>query len=363
MTTETKTDTPKSTGNKNPLTKQLKELRDKLESHTVQKHLNPEWLDSVLKELQENLHTLETAMAEHRDRIELIEKISGKIQAQLRLTDTDIPAAPITFNFSSTINPLLVVLPYCTKDAAQALTLLQWCAELQGGLEKFFPALLVADVAVAPDTRKELHQAARKTFATVRTITAQVSQKGWLPNQMFMWAAHYVRDNYRLPWLWLEPDCVPLTPFWLYDLALAYAKSPLRYLGAVIEQTGQPNLPARHLTGCSVYPNDAYDVFSRIPSVANGTAAWDIAGGLTVAEGAQHTPLIQHFWGPAAESAPVFVKERKPDSPPNHVRLDFLKPDAVLFHRTKDNGLIDLLREQRNGSTVEQPAQTVTLQD
>jgi hypothetical protein len=332
----TQIEEPKSPGNKNPLTKQLKELRDRID--LVEKACEP---ISSLDEIRSRIEGLESRQ---------LEKIPTVI-------------AKSTHSNNGSPSPLLVVLPYHAGDLAQAKTLLDWCSQLQDGQPNQFPALLVADSAVPADALKQLHALAKCVFATVRTITTTVTKTGVTANQMFLWASHYIHDNYRLPFLWLEPDCVPLAATWLNDIASAYAKSPMRYLGAVIEQTGQANMPAKHLTGCSVYPNDAWERFSKMKAVTDGTSAWDIAGGLEVAESSQDTPLIQHFWGPDKDGAPVFVAERKPDSPQNHVMLDFIKPGAVLFHRVKGDSLINLLRQKQNGSTVVEPAKAAVLQD
>ncbi len=53
---------------------------------------------------------------------------------------------------------------------------------------------------------------------------------------------------------------------------------------------------------------------------------------------AQHTPLVQQFWGPSYDMPPVFVTARTEADPPNAVTLDFVRNDAALFHRVKDVG-------------------------
>jgi hypothetical protein len=78
--------------------------------------------------------------------------------------------------------------------------------------------------------------------------------------------------------------------------------------------------------------------------------AWDIHAGPSVVPRTQHSALIHHHWG-TKDMPPDFVATRTPESAQNHVTLDFIKDGAVLFHRTKSDGLIRLLR-QRLGSTV-----------
>jgi hypothetical protein len=55
--------------------------------------------------------------------------------------------------------------------------------------------------------------------------------------------------------------------------------------------------------------------------------------------------LIQCYYG-TRELPPIFVAQRTEQSLINHIALDYIKPEAVLFHRNKDQSLIPLLREK-----------------
>jgi len=247
-------------------------------------------------------------------------------------------------------NSLLVVVSTHNGDFNLAENLIRWIGELDGatagpaGCKLPYPCLLIVDQTVEQARWMALFNAAKKIFAHARVVTVQVPNTGWKPNTMFLTAAKYVHENYALPFLWLEPDCVPLKAGWLDDINKGYKESPLRYFGAVIEQTEQKNLPGRHLTGCSVYPNDAWEDFEKMAEVTSGRQAWDIAGAERIATAATNTGLIHHFWG-QKDKPPVFVESREPNAPENHVLLNFIKPDAVLFHRNKTGDLIPLLRK------------------
>lgn len=247
---------------------------------------------------------------------------------------------------------LLVVIATHNGDFNLTEKLVEWIGELDGLMP--FPVLFWVDREVDMNRVVPLFEKAKTIFSHARAVTAAIPATGHKPNSMFLQAAKYVKENYGCPFLWLEPDCVPMKPNWLADISEAYQESPLRYMGAVIEQTGQKNLPAKHLTGCSVYPPDAYLDFSSIPDVNGGRQAWDIGGGERIVTASQHTNLIHHFWG-QPDKPPIFVEARLPDSPENHVTLDFVKPDAVLFHRCKDGGLIPLLRKLKPTGTPPAP--------
>jgi hypothetical protein len=52
---------------------------------------------------------------------------------------------------------------------------------------------------------------------------------------------------------------------------------------------------------------------------------------------------------------PVFLPIIVPGSPKNHVGLSFVNPGVVLFHRSKDGGLIKLLREKAGMKQASEP--------
>ena len=87
-------------------------------------------------------------------------------------------------------------------------------------------------------------------------------------------------------------------------------------------------------------------IYNEIETLKTENVAWDIEAAASIVPRAEDTKLIRHFWG-TKEQPPVFVDERKPDSPPNHQAIEFAFRDgAVLFHRSKDGTLIDLLRKK-----------------
>jgi hypothetical protein len=248
-----------------------------------------------------------------------------------------------------TPQPLIVALPFHQGDFALAKQLIQWIVTLQSAQPR--PAshslLLVADSALKQSDVSELAISAKPAFDSVRVMIVPVppsteTQRVWPPNVMFLSAARQIKTNYKLPFLWLEPDCVPLTPLWLDSISIEYAFCPKRFMGPIIHQEGQPGLPADHLTGCSVYPNDAYDVINAVESVRNGVDAWDIGSAAVVVPKAANTLQIHHFWG-SKDMPPIFVRAKKPEDPQNFVTIDFIRKGAVLFHRSKDGGLLKLL--------------------
>lgn len=253
-------------------------------------------------------------------------------------------------------NPILVVIPYHAGDLEITTKLLQWIAEL--GSCKPHSLLLCADSLVPQGEMRELMDIARPHFVRVTTMIVTVppstpEQKVWPPNIVFLNVARQVHETSKFPFLFLEPDAIPMYSGWLDDIAEEYAESPMRFMGSLIKQNGQEGLPPEYLNGVAVYPNDAITVFDKIASIKDGTQAFDIGSASIAVPRSANTPLIQHFWG-TKEMPPVFVESKSPDSPKNHVTLEFIRPAVAIFHRSKDGKLIDLLRAKR-GTTLTIP--------
>lgn len=246
---------------------------------------------------------------------------------------------------------LLVVIPYCLKDVAQAKALLNWIHTISPSLAPHC-CLLAADADVPHETKTELGIVARSIFFQAETaiIPMPAGVTGWplASNAMFQTAARHIRECYKLPWFWMEPDCIPLVPSWLDELALHYSRSPKKMMGAHI-RASQPPLPPVHLAGCAIYPNDTQDLLKV--AAENNTSAWDMAAAGYSVPRSTDTPLIHHHYGEVA-LPPIFKETRGPADPLNTCTLDFIRKGAVVFHRCKDGSLIDLLAKQRNSEAV-----------
>lgn len=240
------------------------------------------------------------------------------------------------------MQPLLVVIAYHSGDYERTSQLLNWISQLGGA--RPHSCLLVADESVKPDLRKALAEIAKESFDFVATIPAGVKTV-WAPNGMFLSAAKWINECCKQPWLWLESDCTPLKNGWLDELAEEYDSCPMKFMGPLIKQTDQPDLPPVHLTGCSIYPFDAYQVFEAIPSLMDKVVAWDIESAQKVVPRSKNTDLIHHFYGPK-DLPPTFVDSRAADDPKNRVTLEFIRSGSVMFHRVKDGSLITLLKKK-----------------
>lgn len=242
---------------------------------------------------------------------------------------------------------LLLTLPYHTKDVELMKKCILWMKELRSNYDPH-SCLLVADSGVPHETKIELHKLAKTMFPNVESISVRIpaDKQKWplAPNLMFYFAARQIQEAYKLPWLWFEPDAVPLKPTWLNDIAESYEKCPKRFMGSHIPSKGEPELPPVHLAGCAVYPADAYVGLNQF---ASADKAFDIASAAYTVPRSVNCPIMQHFWG-KRDLSPVFAETKDMLDPENMVTLDFLYPDSVMFHRCKDGSLIDLLIKRKN---------------
>ena len=260
--------------------------------------------------------------------------------------------------------PLLVVLPVHGGDVDNGEALLKWIAEL-GNVETH-SLLVAADNALPVDRAKALGDIGRPHFHSVTMISVPTGAKGWplAANLMFPAVARQIMASFKLPWLWLEADAVPLRASWLDDIAEAYRLCPKPFMGALLDNdVGLETLPKRYMAGVGVYPQDAYGILNDLwkdakftgPSkpgvhpnaVAQGVGAWDMTGAGIVVPRAKHTPLISHFWGTSygGGGVRVYRASRTEADPPNTVTLDAIPREAVLRHRVKDvAGFVDMWR-------------------
>ncbi len=239
---------------------------------------------------------------------------------------------------------LIAALPYHSGDHLAATRLLEWIRDLDHKVDHHL--LLVADNAVPIDTKKSINALGRTIFSSVETIMPRcpsaVNGNYHVPAaQMFMRTMGHVSKCHKWPFLWMEPDCVPLKPGWLDSLAFAYDQCPHRFLGSIMESK-QDGIPAKMFFGTAIYPSNCYE---ELKGFCDGKNAWDVAFSDYLVPMSENTPLIQHVFG-AAGDPPRFKPVKEPTDGKNVGTLANIRSEAVLFHRNKDGSLIDLIRNK-----------------
>jgi hypothetical protein len=201
-------------------------------------------------------------------------------------------------------------------------------------------AMIVADAGTPASHILGVKSLAEGIFRSARIVTNAEPVKGWIAgaNSLFLTAAEEASKGDQ-PWLFLEPDSVPLCPGWLDTLEIHYRVKGKPYMGACVP-CDKPGLPPRHMPGVSIYHPGAYAQLS--PIIQNAPAlAFDMSIAATTVEFMAESELFQHLWG-EFNNPPRFNQRGQPSS--GVFTLGYLNPKAVLFHRNKDGSLIRLLR-------------------
>jgi hypothetical protein len=244
------------------------------------------------------------------------------------------------------MNHLIAVIPYHNGDVELARNLLLWVSELGGC--KNHACLLGADSGTKMEERIELKKLAQDAFGHATSVVVAV---GDFPtyqvatNRMFERLSNQIEQTCKWPFLWLEPDCVPMKKDWLDQLADGYASQPKRYFGPIIKTDATMIAPAdikEHLTMVSVYPVNAH---TELAEFFKGDRAFDMASHEYLPPRATDTRLISHFWPPRDQLA-TFKAVRTEEDPINVLTPERIWPEAVLWHQDKSGTLIPILRER-----------------
>lgn len=232
---------------------------------------------------------------------------------------------------------MTVAFPVCRKDCEALLRLLRWIERL-GPQQQRHEAVILADADTPYQQCIEARDICQRYFGACRLLATEESVQGWPQgaNALFRLACSVFAG--KKPFLWLEPDAVPLKPNWLDAIADEYAKCGQPFLGHVY-QTNNPKFPAQCLSGVAVYPLTAA---SFVAQPFDDSKAFDVACSPYYVPETHNSRLIQHFWGQPG-LPPTFALRKTAASPVNTFTLDNLWPEAVIFHRNKDGTLISLL--------------------
>lgn len=248
--------------------------------------------------------------------------------------------------FSEPKKRLLVVLPFTESDRNLALTLLGWIGTL--GRQSEHSCLLIADVRQPMDQIRQVATRAALVFKRVDYVSTPFA----LPNETWPFGANWMFETALrtistrksiTPFLWLEPDVVPMRRGWLEEIERTYFESEKPFMGQIVFPR-KKGLPDRMLSGVAVYPADAHvRLLSRVVQ-QKMKKAFDVFTSDISVPHTWPTRLIWNFHGEPG-LPPTFVSLKTPGSPRNAITPDRIPKSTALYHRCKDGSLIQLLRK------------------
>jgi FkbM family methyltransferase len=223
---------------------------------------------------------------------------------------------------------MLVAFPISLVDQDLALKNAQWINELGGC--KGHEALFGYDKRCTPGTVDDIRGELIKAFDKVYPFPFEAEIDGWPEgaNYFFRVVTAKLETKPNTPcFLWLEPDAIPLKAGWLDMLAEEYKRGNKPFMGDRVQVRDIP----LHMSGVGIYPLPLHAFAGEAYRAAE--VAWDMAGKDQIVPKAYFTRLIEHAW-----KHPQFTMLSEIDTQ--------IRPEAVLFHSSKDGSLIDLLRKK-----------------
>jgi len=228
---------------------------------------------------------------------------------------------------------IIVAFPFCAKDVLVLAKNLEWQSELRTNWPE---CVLSYDRTVTREWVTRIEQMARRCYKTTHLFQYPNPPAGWWPpNQAFQQTAKHMTAH-KAPWLWFEPDMVPLCEHWLPMLQAAYDASGKEFFAPIIPDLG-------HYNGTGIYPSDAPNIIRSAMSESH--TAWDVAMRSEMQDrAADASHVLQHCWTVVDGRPHPFGGGTEPYFS-NKEDLRMLIPTAVLFHRDKELSLVDRLRE------------------
>lgn len=241
---------------------------------------------------------------------------------------------------------MIVVAPFCIKDCRSIHKNLTWSFELDGTLP--YKILLSYDSDVPKEWIEKIDAIACNAFAEVEHFCYRewMGNPAWPnpQNYAFQTICWQIINKHKQPFLFWEPDAVPIRSRWLHDIDRDYKACGKAFMGHIVHGAIKAN--SIHLNGVAVYPPNLHEYSTAIMIPPPGTA-WDVAGSFDgVVQNARHSHLIMNVWEIDAKNRPVTHGGIVPSFPSQEVVDAVVDFEASLFHRNKDLSLVDRLRER-----------------
>jgi len=232
---------------------------------------------------------------------------------------------------------MLVALSFHPGDQDQALRLFQWAEEMGGC--KGHSLLLLQDPTSDSQYKTDIAATAQRIFDSVEVLDVPDHFRAWpdSANHAFATAARHIEYSAKpQPWLWLEPDTVPLRPDWLDVLWNEYITARKPFLGDYVDvKIPGKNIPI-HCSGVAIYPGRMTKYAGH--ALIAGDVAFDIVAAGQILPQLHTSKHLLHAW-----KHPAFTSWDEVEK-----QIFAFKPECVLFHADKSGSLYPLLRARMN---------------
>lgn len=160
--------------------------------------------------------------------------------------------------------------------------------------------------------------------------------EGWPQGKNYAWqaAARWMFTKCQEPWLWWEPDAIPLKASWLHDIEAEYKEAKAEILGC-------PNTSG-YFDGVAVYPANVQEMSNA--AMLCRAAPFDQAAGKELSHRITASKTILSIWD--INGLPASFKDK--------ADVENLCGEASLFHRCKDGSLANVLTQSLFGKMTDQ---------
>jgi hypothetical protein len=240
---------------------------------------------------------------------------------------------------------MLIILPYCLRDEAQALKNAKWIASLKHNNPHQF--LLVHDSRCDPT---EIGKYLGNPLVAGLKVFDPYNRWPHSANTMFCQAARHIQTLPNKYFLWLEPDAVPLGDYAFDKIEQEYNRANARFMGH--RTNSWQNCPA-HLSGIAVYPSPLVQYAGAMLLSEGEATPFDVIDAERVITQSHFTDLIQNVARRAKRVGDTWIPVHEARSYKD--KADFYSVatrECVLFHSDKFGTLIDIF----GGAGVKQGA-------
>jgi len=190
--------------------------------------------------------------------------------------------------------------------------------------------------------------------------------RGWPEGPNFYWkqTIEYLKwEENKLPWFWMELDCVPLKPNWANILEQEYIKNNKPCMGTVQDTTTITKdmyriVIGKHLQGTAIYPPRVDEICSIWQYVDQLPTAFDVITQWEIMPNTADTKLIQQGFRTHKYKLhfnPFKIQGEDNGDQGGAVSYNTpLNREAVIHHGCKDSSLADIINSAEYKLWLEQ---------